>query len=142
MEIAMRTWNSLLRLLTASAALGTALGLASSAFADETGQQEYIVACASCYGESAMGNGPMTRYLNIETPNLTTLAAENDGVFPLLGVIQVIDGRTGVGPHGTAMPVWGDRFMASAIADGPYAAEIVVRGRVLSLARYLESIQQ
>lgn len=127
--------------LAAPAVLGIALIFGLPAHSDETGRLEYMVACSACHGESARGDGPMARYLNIDTPGLTTLAEENDGVFPLLEVIQVIDGRTGLGPHGTAMPIWGDRFMASAIEDGPYAAEIIVRGRVLSLARYLESVQ-
>lgn len=138
----MRAKTRLPGFLTASAAIGMTLALGAPALAEDTGRLEYMVACSSCHGESAKGNGPMTRYLKIETPNLTTLAAGSGGEFPLLDVIQVIDGRTGVGPHGTAMPVWGDRFMASAVQDGPYAAEIIVRGRILSLARYLETIQE
>ncbi len=139
----MRATNSIPGFFKTSAAISIALVLGAPALADETGQIEYVVACAACHGESARGDGPMARYLNIDTPNLTSLAAENDGEFPLLEVIQVIDGRTGVGPHGTAMPVWGDRFKASATADaGPYAAEIIVRGRILSLAKYLESVQE
>jgi mono/diheme cytochrome c family protein len=111
--------------------------------ADETGRTEYMYACSACHGESGLGDGPVARYMNVETPSLTTLAQGNDGVFPLLEVIQVIDGRTGVGPHGTAMPVWGDRFMASEIDDsGRYGAEIIVRGRILSIARFLETIQE
>lgn len=40
------------------------------------------------------------------------------------------------------MPVWGDRFQASNIEDaGLYGAEVIVRGRILSLVTYLESIQ-
>ncbi|MGP1357273.1 c-type cytochrome [Roseicyclus sp.] len=125
----------------AVAAVGGLMG--PPALADETGRTEYMYACSACHGESGLGDGPVARYMNVETPSLTTLAAAHDGVFPLLEVIQVIDGRTGVGPHGTAMPVWGDRFMASAIEDsGRYGAEIIVRGRILSIARYLESIQE
>jgi mono/diheme cytochrome c family protein len=127
-----------------SAAVATVGALAGlPALADETGRTEYMYACSACHGESGLGDGPVARYMNVDTPSLTTLAAAHDGVFPLLQVIQVIDGRTGVGPHGTAMPVWGDRFMASAIEDsGRYGAEIIVRGRILSIARYLESIQE
>jgi mono/diheme cytochrome c family protein len=111
--------------------------------ADEIGRLEYVYNCSACHGENGHGDGPVAGYLNVDTPSLTTLAQQNDGMFPLLHIIQVIDGRSGVGPHGTIMPVWGERFIASEIEDrGPYGAEIVVRGRVLSLARYLESIQE
>lgn len=110
--------------------------------ADEAGRVEYMYSCSACHGETAMGDGPVARYLNVPTPSLTRLAAENDGEFPLLEVIQVIDGRSGLGLHGTIMPVWGARYMASAIEDaGHFGAEVIVRGRILSIARYLESVQ-
>lgn len=126
----------------AALATGVTAG-AALAQADEVGRLEYLYNCSACHGESARGDGPIARYINVETPSLTTLSRENEGVFPLLHVIQVIDGRSGVGPHGTMMPVWGERFMASEIGDaGPYGAEVIVRGRILSLARYLESIQE
>jgi mono/diheme cytochrome c family protein len=110
---------------------------------EPAGQLEYLYNCSACHGETGLGDGSIARYLNVETPGLTRLSAGNDGVFPLLHVIQVIDGRTGVGPHGTLMPIWGERFMASALEDaGHFGAEVIVRGRVLSLARYLETIQE
>lgn len=110
--------------------------------AEEPGHLEYVYNCSACHGDSARGDGPVARFLNVETPSLTTLKQKNDGVFPLLHVIQVIDGRSGVGPHGTLMPVWGERFKATEINDsGPYGAEVIVRGRILALAQYLESIQ-
>jgi mono/diheme cytochrome c family protein len=59
-------------------AAGLALA-AAPVFAEETGQQAYMVACAVCHGESAMGDGPFAPLLNIQTPNLTTLAKANDG---------------------------------------------------------------
>ena len=113
------------------------------AHADEAGRMEFMYSCSACHGETALGDGPVARYLNVPTPGLTRLSAENDGEFPLLEVIQVIDGRSGVGPHGTIMPVWGARYMASAVEDaGHFGAEVIVRGRILSIARYLESVQE
>jgi len=123
-------------------AVGLALA-AAPALADETGQQEYMVACAICHGETGMGDGPFAPLLNITTPNLTTLAQENDGVFPFLDVLMVVDGRTGVRAHGdSAMPIWGQRFKESAAEQGPYGSELEARGRLLALVTYLESIQQ
>lgn len=116
---------------------------AAPVVADQTGEEEYMVACAVCHGESGMGDGPFAPLLNITTPNLTTIAQENDGAFPFLDMIMIVDGRTGVRAHGdSAMPIWGARFAASAADAGPYGSELEVRGRVLALVTYLESIQQ
>ena len=111
--------------------------------ADELGQREYMTACASCHGESGMGNGPVAEYLSVIPPNLTELAKRNDGEFPYLDVFMIIDGRTGIGPHGSDMPVWGDVFKGHEMeANTDFGAETIVRGRILSLVKYLESIQQ
>ncbi len=118
--------------------------LSVNANAEETaGQEEYEVACAICHGESGKGNGAFAPLLNIEVPGLTGLSAGNDGVFPFLDTFMMIDGRTQIGAHGTAMPIWGERFTTSAAENyGPYGGEVVVRGRILSLVYYLESIQE
>jgi mono/diheme cytochrome c family protein len=124
-------------------AIAIACAASLPALADEAGQQEYMVACAICHGETGMGDGPFAPLLNITTPNLTTLAQGNDGVFPFLDVLMVVDGRTGVRAHGdSAMPIWGQRFAASAAESGVYGSELEVRGRLLALVSYLESIQQ
>ena len=123
-------------------AFAAAALLTSPAIADELGKQEFMTYCASCHGESGMGNGPIAQYLTVAPPNLTALAARNDGEFPYLDVFMIIDGRTGVGPHGSDMPVWGDIFRSHELEDGAdYGAETVIRGRILSLVKYLESIQ-
>ena len=110
--------------------------------ADDLGKQEYMNNCASCHGESGMGQGPLAELMTVDVPSLTTLAANNDGKFPMLEVIHAIDGRQGTRGHGYPMPVWGDRFTANIGDAGPDGSEAIVRGRVLSIAYYLESIQQ
>ncbi|MRU15046.1 cytochrome c [Roseovarius sp. A21] len=124
-----------------SAAILLALGLMPAA-ADEMGQAEYMNSCATCHGESADGNGPLAELMTVPVPPLTNLSAQNDGIFPMLRVIHTIDGRPGIKGHGYPMPVWGKRFQADVENAGPYGAETLVRGRVLSLALYLESIQE
>lgn len=120
-----------------------ALFVATGARGEEAGKQEYAFNCAACHGDSGQGDGSVAHFLNVPTPDLTALSKNNDGVFPLLRVIHIIDGREGLGPHGTMMPVWGERFTANAVeASGPYGAEVITRGRILSLALYLESIQK
>lgn len=130
-------------LLAAGIAFAVALSAGLPAAADAAGEQEYMVACAICHGESGKGDGPFAPLLNITTPSLTDLAAGDDGVFPFLDVLMVVDGRTGVRAHGdSAMPIWGARFAASAADAGPYGSELEVRGRLLALVTYLESIQE
>lgn len=89
-----------------------------------------------------MGDGPFADLLNISTPSLLGLTRANDGVFPFEEVVATIDGRDGVRAHGSAMPIWGERFQASATSQRGETAEMVARGRILSLVYYLQSIQQ
>lgn len=130
------------KLLTLAAVLLAASTLGATA-QEDPGKTEYMTACAICHGESGMGNGPFADILNIEVPDLTGLAAANDGEFPFLETMMTIDGRTGIRAHGGPMPIWGDRYEKSALDQvGVYGAEMIVRGRLLSLVQYLESIQQ
>ena len=128
-------------LLIATAVAISTLG--SGALADETGQGEYMNACASCHGVDADGSGPLAELMSVGVPGLTGLAEANDGVFPMLEVIHSIDGRQGTRGH-YPMPVWGEVFEHQAEVDNMdrYGGEIAVRGRVLSIAYYLESIQE
>ena len=131
------------RLFLAAAAL-TAAGAAA---ADPVGRAEYMVACAGCHGESAMGDGPLAGLLEIETPGLTRLAAAHGGEFPYASVIATIDGRDGVRAHGAPMPVWGDRYVSAALAiagegETPETVDMEARARILSLVVYLISIQE
>nr|WP_323785281.1 c-type cytochrome [Thalassovita sp.] len=113
-----------------------------SVAADSAGEKEYMIACAGCHGESAKGDGPVAAVLNVETPDLTGLAARNGGTFPFEYTLFMVDRRNVIPVHGDAMPIWGDRFQASAISQRGETAEMVARGRILSLVYYLESVQQ
>ncbi len=54
-------------------------------------------------------------------------------------IYRIIDGRTGVATHGSReMPVWGDVWAKNA---PPEFAEDYVKGRILELIMFLESIQ-
>src|SRR6056297_2702576 len=108
--------------------LGVTLGLVlvTAAHADDAGKQEYMDACASCHGESGAGDGPLAELMTVEVPDLTKIAARNDGAFPFQQIFMVVDGRSGVRGHGYPMPVWGARYRAEAgDAYGPYGAEEV-----------------
>ncbi len=124
-------------------ALLAALTLAGSMAAAQTadvGAALYADNCAACHGASGKGDGDMANVLTIPATNLALLSKENDGKFPLLSVIQTIDGRSGTRAHGGVMPLWGAVFSAEGAALG-YGSEIEARGRLLSLALYLETLQ-
>jgi mono/diheme cytochrome c family protein len=119
--------------------------LAGSAYAQDAdvGAQLFGDYCAVCHGDGGKGDGDMANLMTIPAPNLTLMSANNDGEFPMLKVIHAIDGRTGLRGHGTPMPVFGRVFVSSEPGPAnPYGSVLEVRGRVLSLAMYLESIQQ
>ena len=106
------------------------------------GQQAYATFCATCHGALALGDGPLSEMITDKIPDITQMSADNDGVFPMLRVIHIIDGRTGLRGHGGPMPVYGQLFEGDPNFYGPYGAEAVIRGRMLALALYIESIQQ
>lgn len=130
--------------------LGLALALVAAqgaAQADEIGEQLYTTYCAACHGTTVPGGGPsetsLGTLLTVEVPALTHIAANNGGAFPMLDVIHIIDGRSGVRAHGGPMPVWGQVFSLELEPSmGMYGSAIETRGRTLSLALYLASIQQ
>ncbi|MDJ0638652.1 MAG: c-type cytochrome [Paracoccaceae bacterium] len=130
----------------------TAIGLALTVPAVASAQDVTIGAalfnqyCSTCHGADARGEGPLTEIMLEKPSDLRKLAAENPaepGVFPMLRVIHVIDGRTGLRAHGGSMPTYGQLFMAETEDEMEEMGAILeTRGRVLSLARYLEDIQE
>jgi len=120
--------------------VGGVPALAQGGGDNDVGEQSFKAYCANCHGESATGDGPLSKLLTVDVADITQLTANNDGVFPMLDVIHVIDGRSGLRGHEGPMPVYGEYF--SSDDYGPYGSETVVRGRMLSIALYLESIQK
>jgi len=132
----------MLRSVFAIAALAgvVATGVAAQ---DTIGEKEFMIACAGCHGETAKGDGKLAGLLKIDTPDLTRMSKNNGGEFPYEYAIWVIDGRKLIRMHGaTDMPIWGERFQSSATSERGETAEMVARGRILSLVYYLQSIQQ
>lgn len=107
----------------------------------DAGHDLYMQYCATCHGADGAGQGPLTELMTVNVPDLTTLAADNEGEFPMLDVIHIIDGRTGLRAHGGPMPVYGQVFDSGAQGPMSFGSVLETRGRVLSLAMYLESIQ-
>lgn len=129
--------------LVATALVG--MSTASVAQDSDYGAELYAQFCATCHGSDGKGAGPLTDLLTETVPQLTTLSAENEaapGEFPMLNVIHIIDGRTGVRGHGGPMPVYGDIFSKDGHSSLSFEHVLETRGKILSLAYYLESIQE
>ncbi len=135
-------------------ALAAILALVQAGAANAQDSQERFAAsanefrnsCASCHGEDGKGAGFLTKiFRGVDPGDLTQLSKNNEGVFPLDKVFEVIDGRKEVAAHGERkMPVWGDRYMAESMTrhgPGPMN-DFVVRNRVLELVYYPQSIQE
>jgi hypothetical protein len=72
--------------------------------------------------------------------DLTRIAERHGGRFSQAEVAGYIDGRIPVPAHGPReMPVWGERLGER--LGGDDTAEELVRGRLLVLVEYLESVQ-
>ena len=100
-----------------------------------SGADEYYRLCAVCHGEGARGDGPMSRMLKTPPPNLTLLAKKNDGHFPFLSVLEMIDGRNIIAVHGSReMPVWGESLTRD-------YDQFIARTIELEVLLYLNSLQ-
>ena len=111
---------------------------------DLIGADEYRISCLSCHGVGGKGNGPMAEIMKVQPSDLTVIAKNNEGVFPLDQVFRTIDGRHGVTGHGDRdMPIWGARYIREdAGRYGDFGGEDVVRLRILELVYYIQLIQQ
>lgn len=109
------------------------------------GDKEYRIACLNCHGAGGKGDGPMAELLKKKPSDLTMLAKNNRGEYPFLRVYQTIDGRVVVLGHGDrAMPIWGKRYLEEDYERyrTDFGAEDVVRGRILQLVYYVQTLQQ
>jgi len=130
--------------------ISSTLWLSTIAFAQQKatdiGKREFDISCAICHGMDAKGNGFLTASLKVAPTDLTLLAKNNGGVFPIDRINAVIDGRTEIASHGSRdMPVWGTRYAVNAAehyVDVPYNQEAYIRNNILNLTDYLYRIQQ
>lgn len=112
---------------------------ASAQESEQVGKDEFNRHCASCHGLDGKGAGWVAKMMTTQPTDLTQLSKANEGRFPFFKIQGIIDGREAIVAHGKReMPVWGDRF--SEQISGPTTAT-TVRGRILELLVYLNSIQ-
>src|SRR5581483_10818263 len=136
------TWCGLFT--AASATIG--MTAAASAQDDSLGRKEFMASFASCHGESGKGDGPVAKSLVKPPADLTKLSENNNGVFPISRVYEVIDGRIQTLVHGTRdMPVWGSVYMPGMSGTRDFMskemAEAIVRARILTLVEYISTLQ-
>lgn len=115
-------------------------------FGAVVGADEFQRSCAPCHGTGGRGDGPVADYAGTRFPDLTQLAAGNEGIFPFVRVFRTVEGRADVPGHGgRLMPVWGQRYMVEGtLEDVPLTDETrrqIVLGRIVQVVNYLQSIQ-
>lgn len=127
--------------LTALAAGGCMQALAET---PQLGLSHYEAKCAVCHGTDGRGGGPVANMLTEKPSDLTMMSKNNGGTFPFWTAYEIIDGRKGVGAHGTReMPVWGKQFYQDSRRATPgISTDTIVRGQIMELLIYLRSIQQ
>ena len=113
------------------------------------GRRHFLQYCASCHGETGKGDGRTAKILPKPPTDLSKLAKNNNGVFPIARVFAVIDGRIQVIVHGPRqMPVWGDIFtqgLKERMARDYMSKEMldaIVRTRILTLVEYISTLQE
>lgn len=130
------------------------IGFGACALAQDVdvGKMEYQSSCAVCHGADGKGKGPFSAVLKATPTDLTVLSKNNNGVFPVNAVYEVIDGRTSISSHGTReMPIWGYRYRPPEsyrlkktddfIYSAPASSEGAVHGRIMAVIDYLNRIQ-
>ena len=134
------------RLLAATAICLSAAAAVAEDSAITLGESAFGALCAVCHGESARGGGEIAELFEVRPPKLTDLAQQAGGTFPFANVYEVVIlGMEAPGHGSSQMPVWGDYFMADAMKDRGVSTTdsmYMAAGRAMSIALYLESIQE
>ena len=107
----------------------------------DPGKTEFLSQCAICHGANGRGNGFLSEELKTKPANLTILAKNNSGIFPLNAVYEVMDGRKSIRAHGPReMPLWGLRYAPSPTINE--RARNFTYEPLLAIVDYLNRIQQ
>ena len=138
------TRHSLMALALIASAAFTQAAFAAEKF--DFGKREYESNCAVCHGMKGKGDGPYAGFVQTKRGlDLTTIQKRNAGVFPLLQVLETIDGRREIAAHGPRdMPIWGRDYLEKGrgdYLDVPYDLERYVETRIVALADYLYRLQ-
>ena len=131
-------------LIWAGGAAVMTLGLVACTAEPEVARQEYASYfreyCAVCHGSGGRGDGPAAAGMSPKPADLTQLSARNGGVFPIVAVMNQIDGYRS-GPR--AMPEFGaflvnDKSVMVETAPGEFTP---APERLAGMAEYIRSLQ-
>ncbi|RMA41979.1 c-type cytochrome [Rhodophyticola porphyridii] len=118
------------------------LGLPALAQDVQRGERLYFQHCAVCHGEIAQGGGPMAEVLMVPPPDLTRIAERRDGVFPVIQIARLIDGRDPILTHGGDMPIFGFVFGEFNVVLRERGGGTLLTSReVVDLVGWLETVQ-
>jgi len=95
--------------------------------------------CGACHGLDGRGNGPASKALKQEVPDLTRLSQRNNGAFPAIHVRNIITFGTDdlLPAHGSKnMPIWGPIFHEIEFDHD------LGHVRLDNVTKYIESIQR
>jgi mono/diheme cytochrome c family protein len=121
---------ALKQLVRSTVLLVLVAGPGTAAPVPKEGELLYRRCCASCHGPSGRGDGPVAGALSPPPSDLTRSTGD------VSELMRVIDGRRTVRAHGTAaMPVWGEVFEESLLAE-PHARRTVLL-HVRALAEFV-----
>jgi mono/diheme cytochrome c family protein len=124
-------------------ALITALSLPLQAQDLDAGRQHFADFCATCHGLGAKGDGPMSNVLTVAPTNLTLLAGERGGEFPIAEVVAKIDGRDPLLVHGSDMPIYGWYFEGKGVViRDERGTPIMTSQPIIDLVTWLGSVQE
>lgn len=110
----------------------------------EAGAQMFQEGCAACHGVDARGGGDFGQEDFAILPDLTTLSARHNGVFPRDYVMGFIDGyhAQGTDPGPRVMPEFGASDMGPTVIVEENGIGTPVPARLLALSSWLETIQR
>lgn len=120
----------------------TAFSLPLNAQDLDAGRQHFADFCATCHGLGAEGDGPMSGVLTVPPTNLTILAGERGGDFPIGDVVAKIDGRNPLLAHGSEMPIYGWYFEGKGVViRDESGVPIMTSQPIIDLVTWLASVQ-
>lgn len=108
----------------------------------EAGRLAFEANCAACHGDDGRGAGELGIELFTIPPDLTTLSAQNGGVFPREYVMSTIDGYERSHSFSAAMPEFGMIDLGPTVIVEEDGVGTPVPATLLALAAYLETLQE
>lgn len=105
------------------------------------GQAIYAKECSQCHGTQGEGAGSASLGLGVPAPDLSVLAARNDGYFPREFVRRFVLGLLEKDDPDAAMPDFANAGLQHVYPDGG-ANGVALEADFEALLDYLETIQE